>query len=147
MSMQFTPRRTLGGRAWISLRLPKVEYEKALTLWANTSLGLLLYWWHANKQQSGRGSIGVNAVGSLCVLDVTRLTKIQLAKTESLFENLKHEELLPAYLMHEDPVRCNLDKRFLHGVLKLREDLFDADGAAEILRNKLASEPSIRGNK
>lgn len=54
--MQFTPRPTIGGRAWLSIKLPSVELEKALVLWANTSLGLLLRWWHSNKQQSGRGA-------------------------------------------------------------------------------------------
>jgi hypothetical protein len=37
--MQFTPRKTIGGRAWLSIRLPSVEQEKALVLWANTSFG------------------------------------------------------------------------------------------------------------
>jgi hypothetical protein len=41
--MQFTPTRTIGGRAWISIRLKTAEQEKALVLWANTSIGLLLH--------------------------------------------------------------------------------------------------------
>ncbi len=77
-SMQFTPTRTIGGRAWISIGLKTPEQEKALVLWSNTSLGLLLHWWHANKQQSGRGSIGVNALDNLPILDVTTLTRKQL---------------------------------------------------------------------
>jgi hypothetical protein len=52
--MQFTPRKTIGGVAWLSIQLSSVEQEKALVLWANTSLGMLLRWWHSNKQQSGR---------------------------------------------------------------------------------------------
>ena len=56
--MQFTPRKSIGGRAWLSISLETAEREKALVLWANTSLGFAAYWWHANKQQSGRGSIG-----------------------------------------------------------------------------------------
>lgn len=51
--MQFTPRKTIGGRAWLSIRLSSIEQEKALVLCANTSLGILLRWWHSNKQQSG----------------------------------------------------------------------------------------------
>jgi hypothetical protein len=69
-AMQFTPRLTLGGRAWLSIHLENVEYEKALTAWGNTSLGLLLYWYYANKQQSGRGSIGKSMLQQLTVLDV-----------------------------------------------------------------------------
>ena len=52
--MQFTPRKTIGGRAWLSISLSSVDQEKALVVWANTSLGLLLHWWHANKQQGGK---------------------------------------------------------------------------------------------
>jgi hypothetical protein len=40
--MQFTPRKSIGGRAWLSISLETAEREKALVLWANTSLGLLL---------------------------------------------------------------------------------------------------------
>jgi len=40
--MQFTPRRTIGGRAWVSVRLSSARQEKALVLWGNTSMGLLL---------------------------------------------------------------------------------------------------------
>jgi hypothetical protein len=36
--MQFTPRRSIGGRAWLSISLSSAEQEKALVLWANTSL-------------------------------------------------------------------------------------------------------------
>ena len=48
-AMQFTPRKTIGGRAWLSILLKSKDLEKALVLWANTSLGLLLRWWHSNK--------------------------------------------------------------------------------------------------
>jgi len=57
-AMQFTKRKTIGGRAWLSISLSSQRHERALALWANTTPGLLLYWWLANKQQAGRGSIG-----------------------------------------------------------------------------------------
>src|SRR5690606_23590545 len=76
--MQYTKARTLGGRAWLSIKLPSDRQEKALTLWGNTSLGVLLYWWFANKQQPGRGSIGKSALDSVLVLDVTKLSGLQL---------------------------------------------------------------------
>ena len=48
--MQFTPHRSIGGRAWLSIRLSSVQQEMVLVLWGNTSLGLLLHWWHAGFQ-------------------------------------------------------------------------------------------------
>lgn len=55
-AVQFTKRRTLGGRAWISLQMANAKLEKAAVAWCNTSLGILLHWQHANKQQSGRAN-------------------------------------------------------------------------------------------
>jgi hypothetical protein len=66
-------------KVWLSIKLPTPEQEKALVTWANTSLCLLVYWWHANKSQDGRGSIGMETLQSLPVLDVTTLTPKQLA--------------------------------------------------------------------
>jgi len=66
-SMQFTPSKTIGGRAWISIQLANTRVEKALVIWANTTLGLLLNWWHANKQQSGRGSVGKSSLQYLSI--------------------------------------------------------------------------------
>jgi len=37
-----------------SVALASEDQEKALVLWGNTTLGLLLHWYHSNKQQSGR---------------------------------------------------------------------------------------------
>src|SRR5437588_11431370 len=72
-AMQFTPRKTIGGRAWTSVSLASEEQEKALVLWGNTSLGLLVHWWHANKQQSGRGNVTPNALGTMPILNVAAL--------------------------------------------------------------------------
>jgi hypothetical protein len=93
--MQFTPRKTIGGRAWLSIRLSSVAQEKALVLWANTSLGMLLRWWHSNKQQSGRGNIGKSTLQTLPVLDVTALKPKHLKAAVSIFDDLKAEKLLP----------------------------------------------------
>jgi hypothetical protein len=37
-AMQFTPDKTIGGRAWLSIQLASPEQEKALVAWGNTSL-------------------------------------------------------------------------------------------------------------
>jgi hypothetical protein len=145
--MQFTPRRTIGGRAWISLRLPSVEEEKALVLWGNTSMGLLMHWWHANKQQPGRGSIGKSTLQSLPVLDVTALTQKQLAAAARLFEVMSAQEFLPVHEIDKDSVRRELDSRFVCDVLGLPASLVETGGPLELLRMKLAREPSIRGQK
>jgi hypothetical protein len=146
-SMQFTPRKTIGGRAWVSVLLPSEQQEKALVLWSNTSLGLLLHWWHANKQQSGRGNIGVLALQSLPVLNVTTITPDGILKAAALFDELRRADLLPIHEIDNDPVRRQLDERFALEVLRLPTSLVAAGGPLELLRMKLAKEPSIRGSK
>lgn len=139
--MQFTFRRTLGGRAW------SIEQEKALVLWANTSLGLLLRWWHSNKQQSGRGSIGKMTLQTLPVLDVTALKPEQLVEAAKLFDRMSGQNLLPLHEIDSDPIRKQLDEGFARNVLGLAEPILSSGGPLELLRMKMASEPSIRGAK
>ncbi len=145
--MQFTPRRTIGGRAWLSIRLTSVEQEKALVLWANTSLGLLLYWWAANKQQSGRGSIGKSALQTLPVLDVTGLKPEQLSEAVKLFDTMSRQSLLPLHNIDKDPIRKKLDTMFSRNVLGLAESILMHGGPLEVLRMKMSREPSVRGTK
>jgi len=146
-AMQFTSGRTIGGRAWPSVNLSSPEQEKALVLWANSSLGLLLHWWHANKQQAGRGSIGVSALDSLPVLDVTKLSKKTLSKAVAIFDDMKHRELRPVNEITRDSVRWELDVRLATEVLGFLPELVSPDGPLALLRQKLALEPSIAGSK
>lgn len=146
-AMQFTPRKTIGGRAWPSIQLASDAQEKALVLWANTSLGLLLYWWHANKQQDGRGSIGILALETLPVLDTTALTQKQLTEAAKLFDAMSGKELLPFNEIDSDVTRKELDEKFCLKVLGLKGAIFDPDGPLALLRLKLSQEPSIHGHK
>ena len=144
-AMQFTRRKTIGGRAWLSIQLPTVQQEKALVVWANTSLGLLLHWWHANKQQIGRGNVSKLALRSLPVLDVTALSERQLDQAERVFDALAMQELRPINEIEQDGVRHDLNQRFTASVLGLPSGVVDE--ALETLRMKLGREPSVRGRK
>src|SRR5205085_5994523 len=116
-------------------------------LWANTSLGLLLRWWHSNKQQSGRGNIGKSTLKTLPVLDVTALTPAQLAEAIRIFDAMSGQPLLPLHEIGKDTVRSQLDNDFARDVLGLATPIIAAGGPLELLRIKLSQEPSIRGAK
>jgi len=146
-AMQFTSRKTIGGHAWTSVKLENAEQEKALVLWANSSLGLLLHWWHANKQQAGRGRIGVSALTSLPVLDITKLSKDALSKAVGIFDDMKNKELRPINEIAQDAVRAEIDTRLATEVLGFPPELAAPDGPLALLRQKLALEPSITGSK
>jgi hypothetical protein len=145
--MQFTHRKTIGGRAWLSIQLASTQLEKALVLWANTTLGLLLHWWHANKQQSGRGNIGKATLASLPVLDVTALSPQQVERAVKIFDDLATKKLLPLHEIEHDPVRRELDTSFAREVLGMPDAVTAPGGPLELLRMKLGREPSVRGGK
>jgi len=145
--MQFSSKKTIGGHAWASIKLNTPEQEKVLVLWDNSSLGLLLHWWHANKQQAGRGRIGVSALDSLPVLDVTKLSPKALAKAVAIFDEMKCQELLPINEIGHDAVRAEIDTRIATEVLGFPKELVTPDGPLALLRQKLALEPSITGGK
>ena len=147
MAMQFTPQRAIGGRAWLSIRLSTEKHEKALVLWGNSTIGLLLHWWHSNKQQSGRGSVGKSSLQGLSVLNVTALPHKKLAAAAKLFDDMNKKPFLPLHEIDKDPVRQELDEKFALDVLGLPKSVFGSGGALELLRRKLAQEPSIRGHK
>jgi surface antigen len=146
-SMQFTTRKSIGGRAWLSIKLLNEKKEKALVLWANTSLGLLLYWWHSNKQQSGRGSVGKTTLLSFPVLDINSLNNKQLDEAVKLFDKIKNLELLPFHEINNDSIRKELDEKFCTNILGLPKSILIADGPIGLIRLKLSREPSIRGQK
>jgi|KBSMisStaDraftv2_1062788.scaffolds.fasta_scaffold100664_1 hypothetical protein len=145
-AMQFTQHKTIGGRAWLSISLPTRQQEMALTLWANCTLGILMYWWIANKQQAGRGSIGKTALQRLPVLDVTRLLESEALQVRDAFKRLSKSPLKPIHKMDADPVRRELDAMLLP-ILGFSADLDAPNGPMELLRLKLAREPSILGQK
>lgn len=146
-AMQFTSGRTIGGRAWLSILLESVVLEKTLVLWSNTSLGLLLRWWHSSKQQSGRGILTKTMTKTLPVLNVSALNEKQLHAAELIFEDLYRRPLKPINELHEDTVRHELDARFITEVLELDAALLETDGPFDTLRRKLGEEPSVRGSK
>ncbi len=137
----------MGGRAWVSIKLTSTDLEKILVLWGNSALGILLYWWHANKQQSGRGSIGISALQTLPVLDIRNLDKGQLTEATKLFDEISKKPLLPLHQMEVDMTRIELDTKFFTRVLGVQPSILASGGQLDLLRRKMALEPSICGAK
>ena len=146
-AMQFTQRKTIGGRAWISIQLSSAAHEKALVLWANTLLGILMFWWHSSRQQPGRGVVTKTTLRTLPILDVTKLNKCQLKRAVELFDETCDLPLKPVHEIHQDDNRKTLDRRFYGEVLGMPDSVLAGNGPLDILRQKLGREPSIRGSK
>ena len=142
-----TDRPCIGGRAWPSVILEKREIEYAFALWCNSTLGLVLHWWVANKTQSGRGTTTVTGILNIPTLDLRTLTGEQVTAAKAVFRDLRERRFLPFDQIDEDPARAELDRRLLVDVLGLPETLCEPHGPMDLLRRKLAREPQIHGGK
>ena len=144
LAVAFTQDRTIGGTSWPNVKFNNRIQETAYSLWGNSTLGLLCYWWHASRQQSGRGRMPITAIRTMPTLDVTRLSEDQLQTAETIFEEIKHLDLLPANEAYRDDTRKLLDRRVLIDLLNLSESILDP---LDLLRLKWCSEPSVHGGK
>ena len=144
LSVAFTEKQAIGGRAWKNVKFDDRAQEIAYTLWGNTTLGLLCYWWHSSRQQAGRGSMPITAIRSMPTLDVTKLTQAQLDKAKQIFEDMRELQFLPANEAYRDNTRKELDYRVLIEMLGLPESILEP---LDLLRLKWCSEPSVHGGK
>ena len=140
----FTKRPSLGGRAWPTLSAASEDSEKALCVWLNSTLGMMVYWLESNRNQDGRGGTTVTAIPDILVLDVTKLTGAQLEASVRIFDDINELVLLPANQAWEDPVRQQLDKRVLTEVLGLDNLAVDQ---MDLLRRQWCSEPTVTSTK
>ena len=158
LQAQWTPVPAIGGTAWPSVLVhpharhkrcnPAVERAQAiaLLLWMNSTPGALLRWFWSNRQQNGRGRLTREVVPTLPVLDVRKLTAAQLARCEEVFRSLRDKPLRPLHQVPEDATRAAIDFELLAGVLGWRREWFAPNGPLDLLRRKLAAEPSVHGH-
>ena len=103
-----------------------------------------MYWWHSNKQQSGRGRTTIRGAESLVTLDLASLTDSQLAAAEGIFDEFRDKELMPAYLADADPNRALLDRRVVCDLLGFGEEVYEG---VRRLAEKWCAEPSVHGGR
>ena len=144
LAVAFTESQTIGGRSWPNVKFANRAHEIAYTLWGNTTLGLICYWWHSSRQQAGRGIMPITAIRTMPTLDVTRLTPEQLATAESIFEDMRDAQFLPANEAWHDTTRQELDYRVLIEMLGLPRSIIQP---LDLLRRKWCLEPSVHGGK
>ena len=147
LAMCVTPRKCLGGRAWPNVIPRRGSYEAPLLLWANSTPGLILFWWRGTRQQEGRACVTVTKLPGLPVLDPRVLTERQLERCRTLFERLRDRSFLPANEAYRDEVRKQLDRELLFGpasVLRLEGGL---EKGLDLLREQWCAEPSVHGGK
>ena len=140
----FTEQASIGGRVWPNVILGDGRLDYAVAAWGNSTLGLLSYWWHSNRQQSSKAGMTVRSAESMPALDFRALSDEQLAAAEEIFEDFRDRELKPAYLADADPNRALLDRRVVCDLLGFDEGTYEA---VRRLSAKWCAEPSVHGGK
>ncbi len=99
------------GNTWWALKPHELngQQQKALLLWLNSSLSLLLVFGRRVITQGAWMQMKQPAWKSMPVLDVRRLTAEQLDTLEARYDALSREELLSLSELKSDPVRRNID--------------------------------------
>ena len=144
LTSAFTERASIGGRAWPNVTFNDDRVDYAFAVWSNSTIGMLLYWWHSSTQQPGRGMVTMRSAETLPVLDFRTLTDDQLATAKAIFDEFRDLDLMPAYLADADENRAHLDKRVVCDLLGFGEDVYQA---VRFLAAKWCAEPSVHGGK
>ena len=144
LAAALTEQPTIGGATWPTFVCADRRHEQPLALWLNSTLGLLTYWWHANRQQAGRAQVSIKAIDGLLVLDPRALTAAQRRLAAALVAELRTLEFLPAYRADVDETRALLDRRLLCDLLGYDQDVYRA---VRRLATRWCQEPSVHGGK
>jgi len=123
-------------------------HDIVASVWANSTFGLLTYWWSANKAQDGRGSITTTQIPKFYIIDPHKLSPTILKAANNFYAAIKDKALLPAHQLASDAVRAEIDEFVLKELIKVPASILKpCIGMMATLRNKLGSEPSFNGGK
>ena len=144
LAASYTETRSLGGSGWPNLNFEDRRFDMAYCVWANSTLGLLAFWWNSNRQQTGRGVVTIRSVELMPVLDLRTLTEAQLGLAVDVFDDFRLRTLQPAYLADLDDNRALLDRRVVCDLLGFDEGVYDG---VRGLATRWCAEPSVHGGK
>ena len=144
LAIAFTEYPSMGGAVWPNIQFSDGRFDCAFTIWGNSALGLLCYWWHSSRQQSSKAGMTIRAAESLPTLDLRALTDAQLATAQEIFDEFRELELQPAYLADADANRALLDRRVVCDMLGFDDGVYEG---VRMLAAKWCAEPSVHGGK
>lgn len=136
-----TREKVIGGRAWPSFVCKDQNWNEPISLWMNTTLGLITFWFKGTRQQKGRSTISLILLDELPIYDMRKLTDKQIKAAKHVFKEFSERDMLQASAADRDEVRQELDKIALLEVFGLPEKIMEP---LSLLRKKWCREPSIQ---
>ena len=140
-----TVNEAMGGRTWTALIHHQIELRRAIALWMNSTLGLMIRTGYAQTTQPGRAVLRVRAIGDMPIPNFGAETDAgewaRLVADEH-FERLAGLELEPASYAWRDVNRHKIDWVVLE---MLGIDTPSARQAVTRIREMWCREPSVHG--
>ena len=137
-----TERPVHGGSSWTTLQTERDErLLKVFSLWANSTLGMMVHWTQGQRTQNGRSTLQIKAIKDIPCPDFSRLTDKVLTRSESAFNAIAKKGLKPTCLAHVDPVRKEID----HAIGKLLELSEAGKTLVPIIGKIWCNEPTVHG--
>ncbi len=140
-----TKEEALGGSTWTALLHESEIVRQAFALWANSTLGMLMYWAHGGRQQAGRSRMQVKALADIPTPDFDAASKqgsIAREVASQYFISSSTREMKAACLAWRDDARKAIDEAvgdMLQFGAKERK-------AVEALRKAWCFEPLVHGD-
>lgn len=105
-----TERSILGGRAWCALLHDDPIVRFGFAIWANSTLGMVVHWSRAQRQQHGRSSTQLQGIRQMPCPDLNGASTYAAARELREAEpDLLRTTLMPARDAYRDPARAALD--------------------------------------
>lgn len=137
-------RPSLSGLAWSGIKSHNKKFDIPIILWANSTLGLMTFWWNGSRQQAGRARLSLKKFPYLPILDARKLSNAYLDCMEEFFKQISTQDLLPANEAYRDDVRKSIDRFLLIDILKLPLETLES---LSMIRLKWCCEPTVHGGK
>ena len=132
----------LGWNAWTSLQHQNIDICKAFSLWANSTLGLIVHWTQGQRTHAGRSMLRVNALVKIPCPNLDKISTERIDKAVEVFDEISTMKLRPACQSHADSVRQNIDRAVINmlglGQGKTLETINN-------LQSLWCNEPSVHG--
>lgn len=137
-----TVRPVIGGSSWTTLQHENEKVYPVFSLWANSTLGMIVHWTQGGRTHTGRSRTQLDSLKAIPCPDFNRLNQRQFLTAKKHYQVLRQQELLPARRAYEDSVRIEIDTAIVD-VLELPSDTSELINE---LRYLWCCEPSVHGS-
>lgn len=154
MAACITPKKTIGTSSWLNFKLcetpdsqERMDWVYPVLLWANSTIGLVSFWFTGTRQQQTRSRISLTRLSELPVIDPRQLDKSQLKKAELIYKNFYNRDFLPANEAYRDVARKELDEAIFRQLLRYERHESDILSWLDVVRDQWCREPTVHGGQ